>query len=116
MLESSMLVYDLSGAMWGMVIQCLLMEIWTRNSGRAGGLLGEHWLHRTKGGISERAAKSFGSVVRLVAMLLVEEGVESRMEGLDLILRDATEETMPLGEVDRVVQHVKLREWPRVSF
>ena len=49
-------------------------------------------------------------------MLLVEERVEGRMKGLDLRLRYATEESMSLGEVNRVVQHVKLREWPRVCF
>ena len=33
-------------------------------------------LHSAKGSISERAAESFGGVAGLIAMLLVEEGVE----------------------------------------
>ena len=33
-------------------------------------------LHGAKGSISERAAESFGGVAGLIAMLLVEEGVE----------------------------------------
>ena len=43
-------------------------------------------------------------------MLLVEEGIERGMEGLNLSLRRATEESMPLSEVDGVVKHVKLWE------
>jgi hypothetical protein len=41
-------------------------------------------------------------------MLLVEERAELRMEGLDLSLGRAAEESMALGEFDRVSQHVKL--------
>ena len=43
-------------------------------------------------------------------MLLVEEGVESSMEGLDLRLGGAAEEAMTLGELDGVMQHVQLRK------
>jgi hypothetical protein len=43
-------------------------------------------------------------------MLLVKEGVEGSMEGLDLCLRRATEKMVALSELDRVVQHVELRK------
>ena len=43
-------------------------------------------------------------------MLLVEEGVESGMEGFDLSLRRAAEKSMTLGEFDGVMQHVQLRK------
>ena len=41
----------------------------------------------------------------------MEEGVELRMERLNLSLRGTTEEAMPLRELQRVPQHVQLREW-----
>src|SRR4051812_30750614 len=47
-------------------------------------------------------------------MMVVEEGVELRMKRLDLSLRGAAEEAMPLGEVDSMMQHVQLRE--RLGF
>ena len=45
-------------------------------------------------------------------MLLVEESVESSVEGLDLSLGGTAEEPMTLGELDGVMQHVQL--WKRV--
>jgi hypothetical protein len=40
-------------------------------------------------------------------MLRVEERVELCVKRLDLLLRSAAEELMPLGEFDGVVQHVQ---------
>ena len=57
------------------------LQVWEmRNSLRRKGL------HGAKGRISEGAAQPFSCVARLIAMLLVEEGVERSMEGLDLRL------------------------------
>ena len=41
-------------------------------------------------------------------MLLVEEGIEGSMKGLNLSLGDATEESPSLDEVNGVMQHVQL--------
>ena len=38
------------------------------------------------------------------------------MAGLDLRLRRTAEESIPLSEVDRVAEHMKLREWLRTCF
>ncbi len=43
-------------------------------------------------------------------MLHVEQGVEGGMEGLDLRFARSAKETMPLSEVDGVMQHMQLRE------
>jgi len=73
------------------------------------GLL-ETRLHGAEAGIGEASAKAFGGVATLVEMMIVEEGVEGGMGGLDLCFRSATEEAMPLGELQRVAEHVQLRE------
>ena len=44
------------------------------------------WLNSTEGSISEGAAHAFVCVAALIEMMLVEEGVEGSMEGLDLRL------------------------------
>ncbi len=49
-------------------------------------------------------------------MLLVEERVERGVEGLNLRLRRAPEESMPLSEFDGVVQHVQLGERLGMGF
>ena len=51
------------------------------------------------------------SVAGHVAVVVVKELVEHRMVGLNLSLRRTTEEAISLGEVNRVVEHVQLREW-----
>ena len=43
-------------------------------------------LHGAKRCVSERAAEAFGRVAALVEVVLVEQRVELRMEGLDLRL------------------------------
>ena len=43
-------------------------------------------------------------------MLLVEEGVERSVVGLDLRLAGSAKEAMSLGEVNSMVQHVQLGE------
>lgn len=44
----------------------------------------EEGLHGTKASVGKAAAQAFSSVVALIEMVIVEEGVELRMEGLDL--------------------------------
>jgi hypothetical protein len=78
--------------------------------------LSDKGLHGVKGSISERAAEPFSSVAGLIAMLLVEEGVEGGMEGLDLRLRCATEEMMALSKFQRVSEHVELRKCSLTSL
>ena len=65
-------------------------------------------MHGAEGGIGEAAAEAFSSVAGLVEMLLVEERVEGGMEGLDLRFARSAKETMPLSEVDGVMQHMQL--------
>ena len=73
-------------------------------------------LHGSKGSISEGAAEPFSCVAGLIAMLLVEEGVEGGMEGLDLRLRCAAKEMMALSEFQRVSEHVELRKCSLTSL
>ena len=70
----------------------------------------EEGLHGTEAGIGEASAEAFGGVAALVEMVIVEEGVEGGMGGLNLCLRSTTEEAMPLSELEGVPQHVELRE------
>lgn len=59
----------------------------------------KEWLHSAKGRIGERAAQAFSCVAALIQMMLVEEGVELSMEGLDLSFRRTAEEAMALSEL-----------------
>ena len=43
-------------------------------------------------------------------MMIVEERVELRMEGLDLCLRRSADEAMALSELHGMAEHVQLRE------
>ena len=66
--------------------------------------------HGTKGSIGKTTAEAFGGVAALIEMMIVEKGVEGGMSGLNLRLGSATEESMPLGELEGVAEHVQLRE------
>ena len=79
-------------------------------------LFNHEWLNSTEGSIDERATQPLRYIARLVAMLLVEEGIEGGMTGLDLCLRRTAEEAIALGEVDGVLEHVQLRERLRTCF
>ena len=68
-------------------------------------------LHGVKGCVGERAAQTLRLIVRHVKVLLVVDLLELVMVGLDLRLGDSAEEAMTFGELQRVAQHVKLREW-----
>jgi hypothetical protein len=49
-------------------------------------------------------------------MVIVKEGIELSMEGLDLRLARTSEESMPLGKFNGVMKHVQLREWGLTSL
>ena len=61
---------------------------------------GEGRLHGTECSVSEGAAEPFYCVAGLVGMSRVEESVELCVKRLDLLLRNAAEELMPLGEFE----------------
>ena len=64
----------------------------------------------TSASACEAPPHPLGCVARQVAVVVVEELIEHRVVGLNLRLRRAAEKAIPLGEVDGMVEHVKLRE------
>ena len=76
----------------------------------------EERLHGAKGSIGQAAAEALRLIVRHVEMLLVEEALELMVIGLNLRLGGSSEESMPLGELEGVAEHVQLRECGLVSL
>ncbi len=81
-----------------------------RNGSSFGEFRQSHRLHGTSGCVGKRAAQPLCSVAGLVAMVEVEQLVESRVIRLDLSLGGPAEEAVALGEVDGMEEHVQLRK------